>query len=121
MIGNVVLFPRASFAVDMPPFKSVELANGGGTVELETGAVVDVRRINKQVALALSEQRNKDGTISLAHVVGERALLISVAGPNAEAIAHALQKRVRAPRRDELARVQPRVVDFALPRPLWPD
>ena len=61
-----------------------------------------------------------DDTISVPYVAGEHALLITVAGDDAEQLAVALRKRVRAPRRDELARVRARVVDFATPRRLWP-
>lgn len=120
LIDQTVVFARAKLAVDVPPFNRVELESNGGTIELETGEVIDLRRISPELASMMPVQRG-DHMVSVAHAVGKRALLITVAGDDAEEVAQALRKRVRAPRRDELVRVTPRVVDFGAPRRLWPD
>ena len=120
LIDNTVVFARAELAVEMPPFKRIEVEDGKGTIELATGAMIDVRRISPELASMMPAQRGDD-SISVAHVVGKRALLITVAGADAERIAQTLRKRVRAPRRDELARVTPLIVDFGAARRLWPD
>ena len=119
VLGNTVVLAHAGVAFDLPRGTVLREEQGAIGVSIDDTAA-RVQEVKPELAQYIDTRRDGDRVAWIEH--GSHGLVVIVVeGPQLAKVSDVLRHALRKPRADELARLLPQHVDFAAPRPLWPD
>ncbi len=121
VIGTTAVFAAAGAALDLPPFTSSNVDDDRLDVTLAAGGTLRIHAVNADMAKLMAAMAKDDhGVLEVHQETTNEAITISVEGiADAAFLARTLRAAMRAPTRDELARLTPKRVDLNAPRRLW--
>jgi len=117
--NHVAVLARVGLAFELPSGTQMEL--DGAAIGIAVGDTnVRVEEVKPELARYIDTKRDGDRIAWLERGPHGLAVII-VQGPHVTSVAEQIRRAKRAPRPDELAKIQPHRTDFAARRKLWPE
>jgi len=123
-VDRTIVFARLGLAIEMPrKVGGARLEKGDydkGVLRFDYGKrVIAISPIDRRVAAQYRTEQDDGHTVTAARITRRGALKLMTSGEDRAATMRWLRAALRAPRRDELARIVPTRIDFDKPRASW--